>query len=68
MGVKLIMMIFVFSFIAIALCVLGMSLGVLYGRPPIKGSCGNLKHLPSVKGEQTDCCGGCGNNKKTKRV
>jgi hypothetical protein len=53
------MLVFVISFIVMLICVLGMSLGVLYGRPPIKGSCGNLSHLPGMDGEHTNCCGRC---------
>ena len=36
------MMIFVISLLIIALAVLGMSIGVLNGRRPIRGSCGGL--------------------------
>ena len=33
---------FVLSFLVLALAVAGMSVGVLFGRAPIRGSCGGL--------------------------
>ena len=50
------MTLFFISLLVIALVVAGMSVGVLAGRPPIKGSCGGMGAL----GVDTACdlCGG----------
>ena len=44
------------SFIVLLLIFFGMSIGVIFGRKPIAGSCGGLKTM----GEVGDCeiCGG----------
>ena len=44
------------SFIVLLLIFLAMSIGVIFGRKPIAGSCGGLKTM----GEVADCeiCGG----------
>jgi hypothetical protein len=50
------MMVFLLSLVVIGLVVAGMAIGVLLGRPPIKGSCGGMGAL----GIDTACeiCGG----------
>ncbi|NQX89989.1 MAG: (Na+)-NQR maturation NqrM [Halioglobus sp.] len=50
------MTLFFISFLVVALVVAGMAVGVLAGRPPIKGSCGGMGAL----GIDTACeiCGG----------
>ena len=50
------MTLFVISFLVMGLVVIGMAIGVLAGRPPIKGSCGGMGGL----GIDTACdiCGG----------
>ena len=50
------MELFVLSFLVIGLVIAGMAVGVLAGRPPIKGSCGGMGAL----GIDTACdiCGG----------
>ncbi len=50
------MTVFVISFLVIGLVIAGMAIGVLAGRPPIKGSCGGMGAL----GIDTACeiCGG----------
>lgn len=50
------MAVFLMTFLLMVLIVLGMSLGVLVGRGPIKGSCGGMSAL----GLDTECdiCGG----------
>ncbi len=47
---------FVLVFIAMLAIVAAMSVGVMFGRPPIKGSCGGLGQL----GIDAECeiCGG----------
>jgi uncharacterized protein len=47
---------FVMSFLILAVVMTGMAVGVLFGRKPIKGTCGGLN---STEG-QTSCqlCGG----------
>ncbi len=49
-------MIFVFTFVLVAILLAVMSVGVLLGREPIKGSCGGMEAL----GLDTACdiCGG----------
>jgi uncharacterized protein len=45
------MEIFLISFIVLSLVMLVMAIGVIWGRPSIKGSCGGLNHL----GEASAC-------------
>ena len=33
---------FLLSFVVLVLCVTGMAIGVLFGRSPIRGSCGGI--------------------------
>lgn len=47
---------FLFSFILIGLAMAGLSVGVLFGRKPIKGSCGGLNQS-GVSGS-CEVCGG----------
>lgn len=51
------------TIIVFALCILGMSIGVLFGRSRIKGSCGGESHgseLVTTEGQRVDgCCGAC---------
>lgn len=51
------MLVFVASFVVIALAITLMAVGVMAGREPIKGSCGGLNKLGLREG---DCpvCGG----------
>lgn len=50
------MALFLLSFCVFSLLIIGMSVGVLAGRGPIKGSCGGMSAL----GFETECdiCGG----------
>lgn len=43
------MTIFIITFIIMALAVVGMAVGVLAGRKPIKGSCGGLNTIPGIE-------------------
>jgi hypothetical protein len=58
------MTVFILSFVVVVLLFVAMSIGVLLGRSPIKGSCGGMSAL----GLDTECdiCGGnpaqCDNN------
>jgi len=54
------MSIFIAAFIVIAIAVLGMAIGVLLGRPAIKGSCGGLNQV----GLGGSCGGGCSSEEK----
>lgn len=49
---------FIVSFVVIMLVVVGMAVGVMNGREPIKGSCGGLNRLGMRDGE----CPICGDN------
>ncbi len=44
---------FLLSLFLIALAIAGLALGILFGRPPIKGSCGGLNCVKSAD------CGAC---------
>lgn len=46
-------MLYIMSFIVIALAIAGMAIGVMFGRPAIKGSCGG------VAGECAHCTVKC---------
>jgi hypothetical protein len=53
------MAVFLLSFVVLMLIVVAMSVGVLVGRKPIKGSCGGMSAL----GMET-ACDVCGGDKK----
>ena len=46
----------ILTFIILLLLVTAMSLGVLFGRKPITGSCGGLQNLEP--GRECEICGG----------
>lgn len=43
------MEIFLITFIVMAIAVLGMAIGVLLGRSPIRGSCGGLNNIDGLE-------------------
>jgi hypothetical protein len=49
-------MIWLLSFILISLAMAGLAVGVLFGRKPLKGSCGGLNNFDPGAG--CDLCGG----------
>ena len=54
------MSIFIATFIIISVAVIGMAVGVLLGRPAIKGSCGGLNQV----GLAGSCSGACSSDDK----
>jgi uncharacterized protein len=62
------MTIFIASFIVLGIAIIGMAIGVILGRPAIKGSCGGLNQV----GLGGSCGGGCSPEEKeqcaTKKV
>lgn len=46
----------ILTFLILLLIVLGMSLGVIFGRKPISGSCGGLQGLDPDR--ECELCGG----------
>lgn len=62
------MSIFIATFIILAIAIIGMAIGVILGRPAIKGSCGGLNQV----GLGGSCGGGCSSEEKeacaTKKV
>lgn len=52
---------FLLAFAIILLAICGLAVGVLFGRPPLKGSCGGLN---CIKGAD---CGACSANRRTPR-
>ena len=54
------MSIFIATFVIIGIAVLGMAIGVLLGRPAIKGSCGGLNQV----GLSGSCSGACSHAEK----
>ena len=51
---------FIVTFIIMAIAVIGMAIGVLVGRPAIKGSCGGLNQV----GLSGSCGGSCSSEEK----
>ena len=49
------MEIFLISFLVILIAVVGMGIGVLFGRPCIKGTCGGLNKLATFGLRCDDC-------------
>ena len=49
------MSLFIITFIVISIALIGMAIGVLLGRPAIKGSCGGLNQV----GLAGSCSGAC---------
>lgn len=54
------MSIFIATFIILGIAIIGMAIGVILGRPAIKGSCGGLNQV----GLGGSCGGGCSSEKK----
>ena len=54
------MSIFIATFIIITIAVVGMAIGVILGRPAIKGSCGGLNQV----GLAGSCSGACSSEDK----
>jgi len=54
------MSIFIVTFIIMAIAIIGMAIGVLLGRPAIKGSCGGLNQV----GLSGSCSGACSSEEK----
>jgi hypothetical protein len=54
------MSIFIATFIIMAIAIIGMAIGVLLGRPAIKGSCGGLNQV----GLAGSCGGVCSPDEK----
>ncbi|MBL4712744.1 MAG: (Na+)-NQR maturation NqrM [Gammaproteobacteria bacterium] len=54
------MSVFIPTFIIIAVAIIGMAIGVLLGRPAIKGSCGGLGQI----GLAGSCSGACSAKEK----
>ncbi len=52
------MLIWIITFIALLLVVVGMSIGVLCGKKPLKGSCGGVGAALQEKDYVCDLCGG----------
>ena len=44
------------TFVAIATVILLMSVGVLFGRKPVQGSCGGMNNIEGLK--ECELCGG----------
>lgn len=62
------MEIFLISFIVIALALLGMGVGVLWGKTSIKGSCGGLNTLARLGLDCTACAEPCDLDKDGKGI
>jgi len=54
------MSVFIATFVIIAIAVIGMAVGVIFGRPSIKGSCGGLNQV----GLAGSCSGACSAEEK----
>lgn len=58
------MEIFLISFVVMVIALLGMGVGVLRGRSPIKGSCGGLNTLSRLGLDCSSCSEPCDPNEK----
>lgn len=58
------MEIFLISFVVMVISLLGMAIGVLRGKSPIKGSCGGLNTLSRLGLDCSGCSEPCDPNKK----
>jgi hypothetical protein len=47
--------IFIISFFVFVLMALALSLGLLFGRQPVKGSCGGLNRIPGLENSCSAC-------------
>ena len=54
------MSVFIATFIVIAIAIIGMAIGVIFGKPAIKGSCGGLNQI----GLSGSCSGACSSEEK----
>jgi hypothetical protein len=54
------MTVFLLSFLVLLIVVVGMAIGIIAGRPAIKGSCGGLNHI----GLSGSCGGACSTQEK----
>lgn len=52
---------FLITFLIILISITGLALGVFFGRGPIKGSCGGIACIKSLR------CGLCRNNKQEEK-
>ncbi|SES74358.1 (Na+)-NQR maturation NqrM [Thorsellia anophelis] len=63
-------MLWILVFGLLVCVVVGMSIGVMFGRKPIAGSCGGISALGLRKGSKCDFCGNdptqCKNKNKAK--
>lgn len=50
---------FIIAFVVIAIAVLGMAVGVLFGRHGIKGSCGGINTIQGLESSCPACSGTC---------
>ncbi|MFV2061580.1 MAG: (Na+)-NQR maturation NqrM [Gammaproteobacteria bacterium] len=46
----------ILSFLVILIVILGMSIGISFGRKSLSGSCGGLNQIPGI---EPDCAGNC---------
>jgi hypothetical protein len=58
------MEIFLISFVVMVIALLGMGVGVLFGKSPIKGSCGGLNTLSRLGLDCSSCSKPCDPNEK----
>lgn len=59
---------FIGVFVVFVLVFLGMSVGVIFKRPPIAGSCGGLNNLNSGDDGSCQICGATVNEKCQKEI
>jgi len=58
------MTLFLMSLLIFLLAMLGLGVGILAGRPPIKGSCGGLQGIKGLGSRCTACDGPCPERQK----
>jgi len=56
--------IYIATFVVMLIAVIAMAVGVIFGRPAIKGSCGGLNNIKGLEGSCSVCSVPCKKRRK----